>query len=59
MLKNFLKLTLATAVITAMTACSSSAPEVKNESVSDDDASDFVVLSEAVPDAILECDLLL
>ncbi len=54
MFKKFLKLIAASAAIAALSACSSSAPATDNENASDKDASDFVSLSEAVPDAILE-----
>ncbi len=53
MLKNLFKITAAAAVITLLSACSVTVTSYNGEA-SVDDASDFVELSEAVPDAILE-----
>ncbi len=53
MYTKLLKLTAAAAAITMLSACSSDIPPAK-PNIPDGDASDFVALSEAVPDAILE-----
>lgn len=53
MLKNLFKITAVTAVITLLSACSATVTS-DNAKAPEDDASDFVALSEAVPDAILE-----
>lgn len=53
MYTKLLKLTAAAAAITMLSACSSDIPPAK-PNIPDENASDFVALSEAVPDAILE-----
>ncbi len=53
MLKNLFRITAAAAAITLLSACSVTVSSYNGEA-SADDASDFVELSEAVPDAILE-----